>query len=228
MNDYLNAEFDRRLAADDPGDDLIGGFLSVEIDGDRLSREEILDIVFLLLIAGLDTVSSALSNMVAYLARHPEQRQQLVDDPSLLPAAIEELLRTLTPVPFGGRFATADFDGERQGREGRRHDRGVVGGGERRSRHVPRPVDGRLQSPRQSPRRVRSRLPSLSRIAPRSHGAPRRARRVARTGARVRDRAGQGARLQQRRRAHREPAAARHHAHTLGRSAQIVVERPAR
>ena len=65
--------------------------------------------MFLLLIAGLDTVSSALSNMVAYLARHPEQRQQLVDDPSLLPAAIEELLRTLTPVPFGGRFATADF-----------------------------------------------------------------------------------------------------------------------
>jgi len=110
MNDYLNAEFDRRLAADDPGDDLIGGFLSIEVDGDRLSREEILDIVFLLLIAGLDTVSSALSNMVAYLARHPEQRQQLVDDPSLLPAAIEELLRTLTPVPFGGRFATADFE----------------------------------------------------------------------------------------------------------------------
>ena len=138
MNDYLNAEFDRRLAADDPGDDLIGGFLSVEIDGDRLTREEILDIVFLLLIAGLDTVSSALSNMVAYLARHPEQRQELVDDPSLLPAAIEELLRTLTPVPFGGRFAAADFDGERQGREGRRHDRGDVGRGQRRSRHVPR------------------------------------------------------------------------------------------
>ena len=110
MNDYLNAEFDRRLAADDTGDDLIGGFLSVEIDGDRLSREEILDIVFLLLIAGLDTVSSALSNMVAYLARHPEQRQQLVDDPSLLPAAIEELLRTLTPVPLGGRFATGNFE----------------------------------------------------------------------------------------------------------------------
>ena len=109
MNDFLNAEFDRRLAADEPGDDLIGGFLSVEIDGDRLTREEILDIVFLLLIAGLDTVSSALSNMVAYLARHPEQRQQLVDDPTMLPAAIEELLRTLTPVPFGGRFATTDF-----------------------------------------------------------------------------------------------------------------------
>lgn len=110
MNDYLNAEFDRRLAAEETGDDLIGGFLSVEIDGDRLTREEILDIVFLLLIAGLDTVSSALSNMVAYLARHPEQRQELVDDPSLLPAAIEELLRTLTPVPFGGRFAAADFE----------------------------------------------------------------------------------------------------------------------
>ena len=110
MNEYLNAEFDRRLEAGEPGDDLLGGFLTVEIDGDRLSREDILDIVFLLLIAGLDTVSSALSNMVAYLARHPEQRQQLVDDPSLLPSAIEELLRTLTPVPFGARFATSDFE----------------------------------------------------------------------------------------------------------------------
>ena len=110
MNDYLNAEFDRRLESDDPGDDLIGGFLTVEIDGDRLTREDILDIVFLLLIAGLDTVSSSLSLMVSYLARHPDQRQQLVDDPTLLPAAIEELLRTETPVPMGGRFASADFE----------------------------------------------------------------------------------------------------------------------
>jgi len=110
MNDYLNAEFDRRLAAGDPGDDLIGGFLTVEIGGDRLTRDDILDIVFLLLIAGLDTVSSALSLMVAYLAKHPEQRQQLVDEPGLLPAAVEELLRTEVPVPMGARFATADFE----------------------------------------------------------------------------------------------------------------------
>jgi cytochrome P450 len=110
MNDYLNAELDRRLAAGEPGDDLIGGFLTVEVDGDRLTREDILDIVFLLLIAGLDTVSASLSTMVAYLAKHPEQRRKLVDDPSLLPAAIEELLRTETPVPFGARFAAADFE----------------------------------------------------------------------------------------------------------------------
>ena len=110
MNDFLNAEFDRRLDSGEPGDDLIGGFLTVEIDGDRLTREDILDIVFLLLIAGLDTVSSSLSLMVSYLARHPEQRRELVDDPSLLPAAIEELLRTEVPVPMGGRFASADFE----------------------------------------------------------------------------------------------------------------------
>ncbi|HEY7105628.1 MAG TPA: cytochrome P450 [Acidimicrobiia bacterium] len=110
MNAYLNAEFDRRLESGDPGDDLIGGFLTVEVDGDRLTREDILDIVFLLLIAGLDTVSSSLSLMVSYLAKHPEQRQRLVDDPSLLPTAIEEMLRTETPVPMGGRFATQDFE----------------------------------------------------------------------------------------------------------------------
>ncbi len=107
--EYLYAELDRREAADDPGDDLIGGFLTAEVDGHRITREDVIDITFLLILAGLDTVTSSLSCMVDWLARHPGERDRLVADPPRLPAAIEELLRVQTVVPAGSRHATADF-----------------------------------------------------------------------------------------------------------------------
>jgi cytochrome P450 len=79
-------------------DDLLSQFLDAEIDGHKLSRNEILDVCFLFLIAGLDTVTSSLECFTAYLAQHPEHRQELVDDESLIPQAVEELLRWETPV----------------------------------------------------------------------------------------------------------------------------------
>jgi cytochrome P450 len=94
-----------------PRDDLIGQFMSWEIDGDRLSDDEIVNIMHLFTIAGLDTVTSSLSCIVGWLATHPDGRRRVVADPSLLPAAIEELLRYESPVPSGGvRFATEDID----------------------------------------------------------------------------------------------------------------------
>ena len=110
MIEYLYAELDRREAAGEPGDDLIGGFMTAEVDGHTLTREDVIDITFLLVLAGLDTVAASLSCMIEWLARHPTERQQLVDDPSLLTAAIEELMRVQTPVVAGGRHATADFE----------------------------------------------------------------------------------------------------------------------
>jgi cytochrome P450 len=115
MVEYIYAELDRRAARADPGDDLFGGFMKSEVDGHRLSREDVVDIVYLLVMAGLDTVAASLSCMVEWLARNPRLRQALIDDPSRWPAAIEELLRIQTPVVAGTRFATADFEigGER-------------------------------------------------------------------------------------------------------------------
>jgi cytochrome P450 len=109
MIEYLYAELDRRAARGEPGDDLIGGFLTAEVDGETLTREDVIDITFLLVLAGLDTVAASLSCIIDWLARHPDQRQRLLDDPALLPAAIEELMRYETPVVAGGRYATADF-----------------------------------------------------------------------------------------------------------------------
>jgi cytochrome P450 len=84
-----------------PTDDIVSRFLATEIDGEKLTKEDILDISFLFLIAGLDTVSDSLTCFYAFLATHPEHRTQIVDDPSIIPAAVEELLRWESPVPGG-------------------------------------------------------------------------------------------------------------------------------
>jgi cytochrome P450 len=108
--EYLEAELDRREAVGETRDDLIGEFLAAEVDGHRLTREDVIDITFLLVLAGLDTVTASLSCMVDWLARHPAERDRLVADPSLLPGAIEELMRVQTPVAAGSRHATEDFE----------------------------------------------------------------------------------------------------------------------
>ncbi len=108
--EYLDVELKRRQASGDPGEDLIGGFLTSEVDGHRLTPEDVIDITFLLVLAGLDTVTASLSCLVDWLARHPAERDGLVADPSLLPAAIEELMRVQSPVVAGSRHATVDFE----------------------------------------------------------------------------------------------------------------------
>jgi len=91
-------------------DDLLSRFLDAEVDGHRLTREDILDVCFLFLIAGLDTVSASLDCFFGYLCEHPDQRRQLVADPSLVPSAVEELLRWETPVGGIARVATEDAE----------------------------------------------------------------------------------------------------------------------
>ena len=79
-------------------DDIISRFMRTEVDGRTMSREEMLDLCYLFILGGLDTVTATLDCSVAYLAQHPDHRRELVEDPSLVPAAVEELLRTETPV----------------------------------------------------------------------------------------------------------------------------------
>ncbi len=108
----IYAWFDETLddRARQPRDDLLSRLLSTEVDGGRLSRHEILDICFLFLIAGLDTVSASLECFFAYLAQHDDDRRRLAGDPALVPAAVEELLRWETPVVAVARVATTDAE----------------------------------------------------------------------------------------------------------------------
>jgi cytochrome P450 len=103
---YFDAILDDRAAH--PREDILSHFLAAEIDGEHLTREEILDICFLFLIAGLDTVTDSLTCFFAHLARHPEHRRELIEDESVIPSAVEELLRWETPVTQTPRLATAD------------------------------------------------------------------------------------------------------------------------
>jgi cytochrome P450 len=106
MYAYFEDEMARRKG--NPGDDLFGSLLVAEIDGKRLEHNEILDICFLMLIAGLDTVTATLGCNIAYLAANPGQRRRIVANPALIPSAVEELLRWETPVTAVPRRATRD------------------------------------------------------------------------------------------------------------------------
>jgi cytochrome P450 len=91
-------------------DDILSMFLDAEVDGHRLTNNDILDIGFLFFIAGLDTVTASLDCMMSFLAQHPDHRQRLVDDPSVIPHAIEEMLRWETPVQAVVRITTEDTE----------------------------------------------------------------------------------------------------------------------
>lgn len=98
----------RRLA--DQQDDVIASLIKSEIDGEPLAESDLINILFLFMFAGLDTVTSSMSCIFAWLGQHPEERKRLVEDRSLIPAAVEELLRYESPVPSGVRYPTEDID----------------------------------------------------------------------------------------------------------------------
>jgi len=89
--------------------DLLGQLLA-DPSAERLSDDEILGLSFLFVLAGLETVTSALSTAFAALAAQPALRRQIAADPALIPAAVEELLRFDGPVVFVPRIATQDVE----------------------------------------------------------------------------------------------------------------------
>jgi len=95
--------------ATDPRDDILTHFVRLERAGE-LTREETLNICYLLLTAGLDTVTDTLECSIAFLARHPDHQRMLAEDPALIPQAVEELLRYETPVPGIARVAEVDTE----------------------------------------------------------------------------------------------------------------------
>jgi cytochrome P450 len=95
---------------DEPRDDLLTVVAGMELHGEPLSQEMIIETVLLLVQGGVDTTSNLVAHALRYLADHPDQRQRLIDDPSLIPAAAQEFLRYYAPVQTIGRTATKDTD----------------------------------------------------------------------------------------------------------------------
>lgn len=106
---YLSEQLDRREESPDDYPGLMTALQFAEDDGVRLERQDLLNIFFLLMIAGLDTVTGALSCMFGRLARNPEEQQRVRDEPALTASVVEELLRWESPVQWGHRLATEDL-----------------------------------------------------------------------------------------------------------------------
>jgi cytochrome P450 len=108
MADY----FSRLIAARtrDPREDLLTALIASEVDGARLSQPEIIAFCPLLLTAGTHTLRDLIGNAWLCFDRHPEALADLRADPSLIPGAIEEVLRYLPPVPQFPRVAAADTE----------------------------------------------------------------------------------------------------------------------
>ena len=98
-----------------PSDDLMTALLNVEFEDEhrtvrKLTREEILTFVTLLSGAGNDTTAKLIGWTGKLLSDHPDQRKELVEDPSLVPDAVEELLRYQPPGMQNARYVTEDVE----------------------------------------------------------------------------------------------------------------------
>jgi cytochrome P450 len=90
----------------EPKDDLLTGLVQAEHEGSRLDHQEMLAMLVLLLVAGNETTTTLIGNAVLTLLDHPGELKRLRDDPTLLPSAIDEVLRFDSPVQFDPRRAT--------------------------------------------------------------------------------------------------------------------------
>ena len=107
-----------RLAAERlerPTDDLTTALVTTEVDGERLTSQEIGSFFILLLVAGNETTRNAISQGVLALSEHPEQRARWMADPAIDKTAVEEIVRWTSPITWMRRTATRDgeLDGHR-------------------------------------------------------------------------------------------------------------------
>ena len=93
----------------DPRDDLVSALVRAEEAGDTLSEDELVAMVFLLLVAGHETTVNLIGNGTLALLEHPDQMERLRNDPALIKPAVEELLRYTSPVEMATeRYARED------------------------------------------------------------------------------------------------------------------------
>lgn len=106
LHEYFSELIASRRRSSARGDDIISTLLEAEVGGERLSDDDLYKFCWLLLVAGNETTRNLIALGTIALIEHPDQRRLLVDDPSLIPGAVEEMLRYTTPVTHMARTAT--------------------------------------------------------------------------------------------------------------------------
>jgi cytochrome P450 len=107
FNYFSNLLEERRRA---PREDLISSLSVAEVDGERLNEPELLSFCTLLLAAGQETTKNLITNAIVCLTDHPASMERLINEPALIPTAIEEILRFLPPVWFLFRQTKSDVE----------------------------------------------------------------------------------------------------------------------
>jgi cytochrome P450 len=105
---YLLAHLEAKKA--DPGDDVVSLLVSSEVEGRSLDRDELLIFLLTLLVAGNETTRTLISGGTLTLAEHPDQRAAMAADPDLIPGAVEECLRWVTPIQAFARTVVDDTE----------------------------------------------------------------------------------------------------------------------
>jgi len=105
LDEYLSSAVDGAVVA--PGDDFFGQLVRARIDGEALTRDEMLGFGNLVFAGGRGTLIDSISGAVWHLGTRPEDRAKLLADPSLIPTAVEEFFRYFSPLAHIGRTATA-------------------------------------------------------------------------------------------------------------------------
>ena len=105
---YFETIIEERRRA--PQEDLVSALLDAEEEGDRLSHEEMLAVMLLILVAGNETTRNLIGNGMLALLRNPDQLRRLRDHPDLLDAAVDEMLRYDSPVQINGRYVREDVE----------------------------------------------------------------------------------------------------------------------
>ena len=108
MTAYLHGAIRKQEAKCPSG--LIGAFLSAEQNGDRLTEEEVVANTIIVMVGGQETTTNMIGNGLLALFRHPDALEQLRADPSLIPSAVEEMLRYESPSQHTARLAPADCE----------------------------------------------------------------------------------------------------------------------
>jgi cytochrome P450 len=108
IGDYFRRLVPKRRA--NPQNDLLTGLIAAEEQGDKLSEGEVIAMCVLLFIAGHETTVNLIGNGLLALLRHPEQLALLRQNPTMVPAAVEELLRYDSPVQRTARVTNADVE----------------------------------------------------------------------------------------------------------------------
>ena len=104
LYDYIDAQIDKAIA--NPGDDLYSVLLNAEVDGKKLTKEEVKGVMILTFAGGRDTVINAITNTLAYFAEHPRSLERLREEPEMIGKATEEFIRYFSPLTQMGRVVT--------------------------------------------------------------------------------------------------------------------------